>query len=100
MAVAFLAGAPLAALIAGHLAYRNVGRTAYAQRADWHRGPAVLLATASIYGYTGYLPQMWARWRTLGGAWRTSAVPAPSGKRAGTTVMVWADAAGRLTRQR
>lgn len=97
LAVAFLAGAPLAAATAGHLAYSYGARTAHAQQAAWHQVPAVLLVTAPAYGYTGYLPQVWARWKAPDGAWRTGAVPAPPGKRAGTTVMVWADAAGRLT---
>ncbi|HXZ75724.1 MAG TPA: hypothetical protein VEH31_33315 [Streptosporangiaceae bacterium] len=97
LAVAFLAGAPLAAAIAGHLTDAYGARTAHAQQAAWHQVPAVLLATAPTTGYTGYLPQVRARWRAPDGARRTGTVPAQPGERAGSTVMVWADAAGRLT---
>ena len=59
--------------------------------------PAVLLATAPTYDYTGYQPEVRARWIAPDGARRTGTVPAQPGQRAGSTVMVWADAAGRLT---
>ncbi len=97
LAVAFLAGAPLAAATAGHIAYSYGARTAHAQQAAWHQVPAVLLATVPTSWYTGYLPQEQARWKAPGGARRIGPVPAPPGKRAGSTVRVWVDAAGRLT---
>jgi len=97
LAVAFLAGVPLAAVAAGHLTYMYGARTAHTQQAAWHQVPAVLLATAPTTGYTGYLPQVRARWRAPDGTRRTGAVPAQPGQRAGSTVVVWADAAGRLT---
>ena len=97
LAVAFLAGVPLAAAVAGHLTYMYGARTAHTQQAAWHQVPAVLLATAPTTGYTGYLPQVRARWRAPDGARRNGAVPAQPGQRAGSTVVVWADAAGRLT---
>jgi hypothetical protein len=97
LAVAFLAGAPLATVAAWHVACSYGARTAHAQQAAWHRVPAVLLATAPTSGYTGYQPEVRARWIAPDGAERTGTVPAPPGQRAGSTVMVWADAAGRLT---
>jgi hypothetical protein len=97
LAVAFLAGVPLAAAAAGHLTYMYGARTAHTQQAAWHRVPAVLLATAPTTGYTGYLPQVRARWTAPDGARRTGTMPAQPGQRAGSTVVVWADAAGRLT---
>jgi hypothetical protein len=97
LAVAFLAGAPLAAGAAGHLSYLYGAHTAHAQQAAWHQVPAVLLATAPTTGYTGYLSQVRARWRAPDGAWRTGRVPAPPGERAGGMVRVWVDAAGRPT---
>jgi hypothetical protein len=78
LAVAFLAGAPLAAVTAAHLAYSYGARAAHAQQA-WHQVPAVLLATAPTTGYTGYQPEVRARWTAPGGARRTGAVPAQPG---------------------
>jgi hypothetical protein len=92
--VAFLAGAPIATVAAWHVAYSYGAHT---QQAAWHQVPAVLLATAPTYGYTGYQPEVRARWIAPDGARRTGTVPAQPGQRAGSTVMVWADAAGRLT---
>jgi hypothetical protein len=94
LAVAFLAGAPLAALTTGHAVYRIWSRTADTQQAAWHQVPAVLTAVpVSGYG-DGQVP---ARWRAPDGSRRTGTVPAPSGARAGRTVAVWVDAAGQPT---
>jgi hypothetical protein len=97
LAVAFLAGAPLTAATADHIAGSIGSRTARAQQAARHHLPAVLLATAPTAGYPGYLPQVRAAWTAPDGNRRTGAVPALPGQRAGSTVLVWADAAGRLT---
>ena len=97
LAVAFLAGAPLAAAAAWHYACSYGARTAHTQQAAWHQVPAVLLATAPTTGYTGYQPEVRARWTAPDGARRTGTVPAQPGQRIGSTVVVWADAAGRLT---
>jgi len=93
--VAFLAGAPLAALTTEHAVYRIWSRTADAQQATWHRVPAVLLAAVPVSGYDD--GQVAARWRAPDGRRHTGTVPAPSGARAGHTVAVWVDAAGRVT---
>ena len=96
LVVAFLAGTPLAAAAAGHLTDSIGSRIAHAQQAARHYVPAVLLATAPTSGYPGYLPEVRARWTAPAGT-RTGAVTALPGQRAGSTVMVWADAASRLT---
>jgi hypothetical protein len=93
---AFLIGAPLVALAAGQQSYAAGLRIQHVQSA-WHRVPAVLLAGASSQDYIGYEPLVLARWTTPSGAQRRGEVYAPSGARAGSTVMVWTDASGRLT---
>lgn len=50
LVAAFMAGAPLAAVAAGHAAYSIGSRTAHAQQAAWRQVPAVLLATAPLRG--------------------------------------------------
>jgi len=97
LAVAFLAGIPPAAAAAGHLTDSIGSRIAHEQQAARHHVPAVLLATAPASGYPGYLPEVRARWAAPDGAQHTGAVPALPGQRAGSTVMVWTDAAGWLT---
>jgi len=95
LVIAFLAGAPLAALATGHAVYHIWSRTAHAEQVAWHRVPAVLLAAVPLSGYDdGQVP---ARWRAPDGRRRTGPVPAPPGARAGNTVAVWVDTAGRPT---
>ena len=94
LAVVFLAAAPVAALTAGHFAYRMASRP-YATQAAWHQVPAVLLTTVPADG--GDQATVRARWVAPDGTWHTGAVPAPPDARAGSTVKVWVDAAGRLT---
>jgi hypothetical protein len=96
LAVAFLAGAPLAATAAGHLAYGAATHAAHAQQATWHLVPAVLLTSVPA-GWWDYAPDMRASWRAPDGTRRTGTVPAPADAKAGETVMVWVDAAGRPT---
>jgi hypothetical protein len=95
LAAAFVAGAPLAALAAGHYVYSYASRTAYAQRA-WHQVPAKLLTTLPALGY-GYQATVRARWTAPDGTPRTGMVPAPPIAPAGGTVLVWVDTTGRLT---
>jgi hypothetical protein len=94
LAVAFVVVAPLTAFAAGHVAYSMGSRTALAEQAAWHRAPAVLLAGVPGAGDDNQVP---ARWTSLDGLRHTGQVPAPAGARAGRTVTVWVDAAGRLT---
>jgi hypothetical protein len=96
LAIAFLAGAPLAAVATWHAAYSYGARTAHVQQMAWHRVPAVLLTSVPSTG-DGYQATVQARWRTPDGERRTGPVPAPRIARPGATVMVWVDAAGRLT---
>ena len=97
LAVAFLAGAPLAAVAARHAVYSAASRTAHAQQATWRQVPAVLTATAPPAGFRQDQVTAPARWTAADGTRHTGAVPAPPGTRAGHAVMVWVDAAGRLT---
>lgn len=96
----FLGGAPVAALAAGQAAASAALRAEHAQ-AGWHQVPAVLLKNAPPA--TQPLSQgslellVPASWRAAGGAARTGQVYAPAGARAGSTVPVWTDRAGRLT---
>jgi hypothetical protein len=94
LAVAFVVVAPLTAFAAGHVAYSMGSRTALAEQAAWHRAPAALLAAVPGAGYDNQVP---ARWTAPDGTRHTGPVPAPPGARAGRTVRVWMDAAGRLT---
>jgi hypothetical protein len=96
LAVVFLVAAPVAALTAGHFAYRGALRSCTKQAA-WHQVPAVLLATAPAASYGEDQATMRARWVAPDGTPHTGAVPAPPDARAGGTVMVWVDATGRLT---
>ncbi len=95
---AFLCGAPLAALTAGHAAATSGFRAEQAQ-AGWHRVAAVLLpnAPASVPPmYQAALqPRAPARWTAPDGAQRTGRVYAPVGAAAGSTVAVWINASGR-----
>jgi hypothetical protein len=86
--------APLTAFAAGHVAYSLGSRTALAEQAAWHRTPAVLLAAVPGAGDDNQVP---ARWTAPDGTRHTGPVPAPPGARAGRTVTVWLNAAGRLT---
>ena len=99
LVAAFMAGAPLAAVAAGHAAYSIGSRTAYAQQAAWRQVSAVLLATAPAAGYRQYQVTVQAWWTAPDGTRHTGTVLAPPGTKAGCTVMVWADTAGRANRR-
>lgn len=94
LAAAFLAGAPVTAVTASHLAYNAASRTVSAQR-SWHQARAVLLASASVPSQ--FAATVRARWAGPLGTQRTGMVPVLAGAMAGSTVMVWVDGAGRLT---
>ena len=97
---AFLAGAPVAALAAEHWVYAASLRTERVEEAAWHQVPAALLRDAPPPVYTAYgppvQPQVPIRWAALDGTPRTGEISA-AGTRAGSTLMVWTDASGRLT---
>jgi hypothetical protein len=97
LVVVFLAGAPLAAVAAGHAAYSAGSRTAHAQQATWRQVPAVLLATAPAAGFRQDQVTVPARWTAPDGTRHSGAVPVPAGTRAGQAVMVWVDPGGQQT---
>jgi hypothetical protein len=99
LVVAFLAGAPLAAIAAGHAVYSAGSRTAHVQQATWRQVPAVLTATAPPAGFRQDQVTVPARWTAPDGTRHTGTVPALPGTKAGHTVMVWVDRAGQLTGQ-
>ncbi|HUK70198.1 MAG TPA: hypothetical protein VLW50_15830 [Streptosporangiaceae bacterium] len=97
---AFLVGAPLAAVSAGHLAQAASMRVRHTQQA-WHRVPATLIDNAPkdssfMYESTTFA---WvrARWTAPDGSVRVGEVPTPGGTTAGHTVRIWIDGAGRET---
>ena len=96
LALVFLATAPLAVILTGHIAYSDGARRAFAERIAWQQVPAVLLARAVDLGYSAQ-PEAPARWTAPGGVRHTEMVDAPAGARAGSTVMVWTNAAGEQT---
>jgi hypothetical protein len=97
---AFLFGAPLAALAAGHAAAVTGSRIEHAQ-AGWHRVAAVLLRSGSAKTEPMFQASLEslvpARWTAPDGTPRTGEIYAPVGAKAGSTVVVWADGSGRLT---
>ena len=93
----FLAGAPLAAVAAGHAVYSAGSRAAHAQQITWRQVPAVLAATAPAAGLRQDQVTVPASWTAPDGTRHAGAVLAAPGSRAGHAVMVWVDAAGRLT---
>ena len=99
LAAAFLVGAPLAAVAAGHVAYDVGSRTAHAQQATWRQVQAVLATTAPTAGFRQYQVSVQASWTAPDGTRHVGAVPVPPGTSAGRAVLVWVDAAGRLTGQ-
>jgi hypothetical protein len=93
--MALLAGAPLAAVGAGHAACSAGSRIAHAQQATWRQVPAVLAATAPAARFRQYQVTVPARWTAPDGTRHAGAVLALPGTRAGRAVMVWVDAADR-----
>jgi hypothetical protein len=77
LVVAFLAGAPLAAVAAGHAAYSLGSRTAHAQQATWRRVPAVLAATAPAAGFRQDQVTVQASWTAPDGTLQVGTVLAP-----------------------
>jgi hypothetical protein len=92
LAVAFLAGAPVAAIAGQHIVYRLGAQTVHSQR-SWRQVPAVLLADAPLSEYA----TVRARWTAPDGAVRSGTVFAPSGAERGSTVKVWLDGYGNAT---
>jgi hypothetical protein len=94
LAVAFLLGAPLIAVLVWQLAFTTAFTARDAGHAGWRPVPARLLADApQSYRYNVAVP---ARWQASDGTARSGRVPARPGTRAGTTVTVWTARSGRL----
>jgi hypothetical protein len=91
------AAAPFAAQAASQAAYAAALHTQHVQQASEHQVRAELtpLATGADSGYslTGYVPVR-ATWTSVTGVRHTSELLAPAGSRKGSTVTIWADAAG------
>jgi hypothetical protein len=100
---AFLAGGPPAAIGTGHWMYHAGMTEARTQAADRHTARAVLLGPARPPVTTAApggddQARALAQWQGPGAAPRTGEVFAASGSPAGSTVTVWLDASGMLTR--
>lgn len=97
--VAFLVGAPLAALSSGSWAHAIAQRAELAQAASRRQVTAVVLtaagpATAGSWNLTAVTS---ARWTAPDGTVVTSELPVPAYTRAGATVRVWTTRDGQLT---
>jgi len=79
LVVAFLAGAPLTAVAAGHMVYDVGSRTAHAQQATWRQVPAVLAATAPASGFRQYQVTVQASWTAPDATQHAGTVLAPRG---------------------
>ena len=96
LAIAFLAGGSLAAVAAGTPSTAPGSAPPMLSRPPGARsGRAV--ATAPAAGFRQDQVTVPARWTGPDGTRHTGTVPVPAGTRAGRAVMVWVDAAGRLT---
>jgi len=97
--VAFLVGAPLAALAAGAWAHTLAQRAESAQAASRSQVTARVLAApgASTIGTWGMGSVTKARWTAPDGKVVTGELPVGVGTRAGTLVRVWTTADGQLT---
>jgi len=98
LAIAFLVGAPLAAVAASSWVHAIAHRVEVAQQASWTQANAVTLATAPSQGTANGLDaQVLARWKAPDGKVAKAEVPVPPGTAAGTTVQVWTTRDGQLT---
>jgi hypothetical protein len=99
--VAFLAGAPLAAITVGRWAYGSAVRAEQAENAAWHPVTAVVLQgvpkpPANPYGAAD-LTQVPARWTAPDGTRHTGNITAAAGTAKGAAVTIWTDRSGVLT---
>lgn len=96
--IAFLAGAPFAALAMGAWVHGMAQREQLAQEAARSQVTAVVLAvTAPPAGSENLAWQAQARWRAPDGREVTDEVPLPSGTTVGGTLQVWTDHNGDFT---
>lgn len=98
LVIAFLAGAPFAALATGAWAHGLAQRAQLAQEAARRQVTAVVLAvTAPSAGGEELAWQVQARWRAPDGRDVTDEIPVPSGTEVGGTLQVWTDRNGDFT---
>ncbi len=97
--VAFLVGAPLAALAAGGWTHAIAQRAEAAQTASRRQATAVVLVAAGVLtGESWNLTSVTqARWTAPDGSVVTSELPVPEGAGAGAKVRVWTTMNGQLT---
>jgi hypothetical protein len=97
--VAFLVGAPLAALASGAWAHTTAQRAEVAQAASRHQVTAIVLTTPALptVGSWGQDSSAKARWTAPDGTVVTGEVPVLVGTTAGATVPVWTTRNGQLT---
>lgn len=93
------AAAPFAARAASGAAYAAALHAQQVKLASTHQVRARLTQAAGsaniLYSLSGAVPAE-ATWRSVNGVRRTGQVMAPSGSAKGSTVLIWADAAGNL----
>ncbi|HET9082250.1 MAG TPA: hypothetical protein VFO01_17265 [Trebonia sp.] len=96
--IAFLVGAPVAALVTGAWIHGIAQRTQLTQEASRLQVKAVVLTVATPAASGKQLvDQAQARWRAPDGREVTGEVPVPPDTAVGATVAVWTDRAGGLT---
>ncbi len=96
--VVFLAGAPAAAVYAGHVIYLSGMRAERAEAAAWHRVPAVILRvtpTATGWSRSAASALLSVQWVRTDGSWGTGKITGAKTALAGGTTTVWVDAKGR-----
>ena len=98
--VAFLVGAPLAALASGAWAHTMAQRAELAQAATRRQVTAVVLTTAAtpMVGSWDQDSVAQARWTAPDGTVVTGEMPVPAGTEAGASIPVWTTRDGQLTR--
>jgi hypothetical protein len=99
--VAFLAGAPLAAVTAGQWAYTGAVRAERVENAVWHPVTAVVLqavprSPVNPYGATDIV-QVPARWTAPDGTHHIGNITAAAGTAKGAAVRIWTNRSGKQT---
>lgn len=98
LVVAFLAGAPFAALATGAWMHGMAQRAQLSQQASRFQVQAVVLTVTAPPEVGGRgADQAQARWRAPDGREVTGEVPVPPGTAAGETLQLWTDHTGGLT---
>jgi hypothetical protein len=97
LVVAFLIGAPFAALATGAWVHGTAQRVQLTQQGSRWQVTAVVLAVAESATGESLVWQAQARWRAPDGREVTHQIPVPSGTLAGGKLQVWTDRTGDLT---